>query len=134
MKTEKIYKPVFILLARSFRLIAENIPTQRDSRIYKLKAETENSLPQQDSKISILKTSPAVQLAVRLVPQSGDPYCLLAFKNHPVQQDSRIYKLKAETENSLPRRGSRISILKTSPTGQLAVRLVPPSGDPFCLL
>jgi hypothetical protein len=54
-----------------------------------------------------IKNSPAQQdskmLAVRLVPQSGDPSCPLVFKTSPAQRDSKM----------------------------LAVRLVPQSGDPY---
>ena len=52
-----------------------------------------NSPAQRDSGMSILKTSPTGQLAVRLVPQSGDPYRPLVFKTTPAQQDSKISNL-----------------------------------------
>ena len=45
---------------------------------------------QQDSGNSILKNCPYRPLAVRLVPQSGNPYRPLVFKNTPAQQDSKM--------------------------------------------
>ncbi|MHB9139093.1 MAG: hypothetical protein ACYC4Q_06795 [Victivallaceae bacterium] len=40
-----------------------------------------------------MKTSPTGQLAVRLVPQSGDPYSPLVFKTSPAQLYSKISNL-----------------------------------------
>jgi hypothetical protein len=66
------------------------------------KTENQNTLPQTDSKMSNGEESRADQLAVRLVPQSGDPTA------------------PAVPENTLPQTDSKM----------LAVRLVPQSGDP----
>ena len=62
----------------------------------------ENTLPQADSKM----------LAVRLVPQSGDPTA-------PV------------LEKTLPQMDSKMSNGEEKQADQLAVRLVPQSGDPY---
>jgi hypothetical protein len=83
---------------------SKNRPAQRDSGISKLgmgliglmgpiglmgkKPVMKNASAQRDSIMSNLKTSPKGQLAVRLVPQSGDPYSPLDFKTTPVQRDS----------------------------------------------
>jgi len=79
-------------------------PAQQDSGIYNLVTgrtsqtrptgltEPQRSPAQRDSGISILKTSPyrPCLLAVRLVPQSGDPYRPLFFKNRPAQRHSKM--------------------------------------------
>jgi len=56
--------------------------------------QKQNRPVQPDSNISILQTSPTDQLAVRPVPQSGDPCRPLDFKTSPVQQDSGMSNLK----------------------------------------
>ena len=48
----------------------QNVSAQLDSKMSNLKIETENSLPQRHSKMSN-----GVLLAIRPVPQSGDPGC-----------------------------------------------------------
>jgi len=87
-----------------------------------------------DSGISILKNSPYRPLAVRLVPQSGDPYRPLVFKTTPAQRDSGMSKLgmgligpmgpmgpmglmgkKPVMKNGPAQQGSGNSILKACP-------------------
>ena len=132
----------------------ESSPAQRGSGISKWgmklmgkKHKNKNCPAQRDSGMSILKKSPYSPLAVRLVPQGGDPYRPLVFKNSPAQRDSKISNLgvlgilrslgilggNTKKENRPAQRDSGMSILKTSPYRPylLAVRLVPQSGDPY---
>ena len=94
---------------------AENTLPQRDSRMSNFDVESKSHLPQRDSEISILKTRPLC------------PYCPLAFKNTPDQQDSNISNLemgvlgilrslgilglKTKNKNRPAQRDSRISNL-----------------------
>ena len=93
-------------------------------RILGRKTKSKNASAQADSGMSILKTSPTVLLAVRLVPQSGDPYSPLIFKTSPAQQDSRMSNLGMGLMRPIglmgqkcapAQRDSGISNLKTSP-------------------
>ena len=92
----------------------------------------ENRPAQRNSEISILKTCSYCP---------SRPYRPLDFKNTPAQRHSKLSNGRLSGvlcwphgQNSPPQRDSGISILETRPTGQLAVRLVPQSGDPYCPL
>ena len=88
----------------------ENSPAQPSSGIYSLgmglmvpmglmrKHKSKNSPAQRDSGLSNLKTCPTGLLAVRLVPQSGDPCCPLVFKTSPAQRGSKMILIKEALE------------------------------------
>ena len=98
------------------------------------KSKMENRPAQRDSEISILKTSPTGLLAVRLVPQSGDPYRPFDFKTTPAQRHSkmsncevgilRILRIlgilgwKTKSKNSPAQRHSKMSNWVTGRTSQ----------------
>jgi len=89
----------------------ENNPAQRDSGISNLNVESENTLPQADSKMSNGRLS-----GVSCWPHGHKT------ENNPAQRDSGISNLKVESENTLPQADSKMSngeesqTERTSPT------------------
>ena len=106
--------------------VIKNTPAQPDSGNSKLgvlgilrslgilgwKTKSKTTLPQQGSGMSNLGGRPTDQLAVRLVPRSGD---LTKQQPTPVETYSIISNLKVESENTPPQPDSIISNLKISP-------------------
>jgi len=101
----------------------QNCPAQRYSKMSNLKIKTENSFPQRHSKMSNGRLS-----GVLCWPHGQNEMSTARIKN--IVDAIRVMGQKHKTKNSPVQRDSGMSNLAVRLTSQLAVRLVPQSGDP----